>query len=153
MVRYVRTHFLGFQQFLHSDHRAIVADIQVGSRSRLKEFRRKHQKFPLCLETGLQDKDTTTFVALAAECMGPKSKKQKGKDWVSETTWALIAKQASLLQSGRCNQAAARRMKRKIHGVLKADKQPFTADVGKKIVAELGTGNVQEEFCYLKGWY
>ena len=44
-------------------------------------------------------------------------------------------------------------MKRKIHGALKADKQRLTADVGKKIVAELGAGNVKEAFCHLKGWY
>jgi hypothetical protein len=28
---------------------------------------------------------------LAAECMEPKSKRQKGKDWVSKGTWKLIA--------------------------------------------------------------
>ena len=85
--------------------------------------------------------------------MEPKSKRKKWKDWVSETTWSLIAKQASLLQSDRCNQAAARRMKRKIHGALKEVKQRLTTFVGKKIVAELGTGNVQEAFHHLKEWY
>ena len=85
--------------------------------------------------------------------MEPKSKRQKGKDWVSKSTWALIAKRASLLQSGRCNQAAARRMKHDIHGALKADKQRLTADVGEKIVAELESGNVKAAFCHLKGWY
>ena len=90
---------------------------------------------------------------LAAECMEPKSKRQKEKDWVSEGTWKLITKWASLLQSGRCNQTAARRMKRKIHGALKEDKQRLTPDVGEKIVAELVAGKVQEAFRHLKGWY
>ena len=89
-----------FPKYLHSDHRAIVADIRVGSRGRLKEYWRMRLKFPLSLATGPQDEDTTTCAALAAECMEPKSKRQKGKDWVSEGTWALIAKQALLLQSG-----------------------------------------------------
>ena len=79
-----------FPRFLHSDHRAIVADIRVGSRGKLKEYRRKRQKFPLSLATGPQDEDTTTFTTLAAECMEPKSKRQKGKDWVSKGTWKLI---------------------------------------------------------------
>jgi hypothetical protein len=68
-----------------------VADIRVGSQGKLKEYRRKRHKFPLSLATGPQDKDTTTFMMLAAECMGPKSKRQKGKDWVSMGTWKLIA--------------------------------------------------------------
>ena len=111
------------------------------------------QRFPLRLVTGPQDEDTTTFAALAAECMEPKSKRQKGKDWIGEATWALIAKRASLLQSGRCNQAAARRMKQEIHTALKEDNQRLTADFGEKILAELGAGKVQEAFCHLKGWY
>ena len=85
--------------------------------------------------------------------MEPKSKRQKGKDWVSKGTWKLITKRVSLLQSGRCNQAAARRMKREIHGVLKADKRQLTADGGERIVSELGAGNIQEAFRHLKGWY
>ncbi len=111
-----------FPWFLHLDHRAVVAIIRVGHRGKLKEYQHMRQKFPLTLETGTHDEDTTTFAKLAAECMEPRSKRPKGKDWVSEGTWALIAKRASLLQSGRCNQAAARRMKREIHQALKADK-------------------------------
>jgi hypothetical protein len=107
----------------------------------------------LTLAVGPRDEDITTFAMLAAECIEPKSKRPKGKDWVSKGTWTLIAKRVSLLQSGRCDQAAARRMKRKIHQALKADKQRLTADVGKKIVAELGSVNVKEAFRHLKGWY
>ena len=44
-------------------------------------------------------------------------------------------------------------MKREIHGALKADKQRLTTDVGEKIMAELGAGNVKEAFRHLKGWY
>ena len=68
-----------FPWFLHSDHRAVVVDIRVGSQGRLKEYRRNRQKFPLCLAMGPQDKDTTTFTALAAECMEPKSKRKRGR--------------------------------------------------------------------------
>ena len=111
-----------------------MADIRVGSQGRLKEYQRKHQKFPLLLPMGPQDKDTTTFKALAAKCMEPKTKMAKGTDWISMTTWSLIAKRMSLKQSGQLNQAAARRMKGKVNGALKADKQQLTADVGENIV-------------------
>ena len=72
---------------------------------------------------------------------------------MSKSTWVLITKRALLLQSGHCNQAAAGRMKREIHTALKADKQQLTADVGERIVAKLGAGNVKEAFRHLKGWY
>ena len=144
---------VGFKtpRYLDSDHRAVVAKVWVGGQRKLREYRRVRQRFPLTLAVGPQDEDTTTFALLAAKCIEPKSKAPKGKDWVREGTWTLIPKQASLLQSGCCNQAAARRMKRKIHGALKADKQRLTEDVGAKIVAELGAGKVQEAFRHLKG--
>jgi hypothetical protein len=44
-------------------------------------------------------------------------------------------------------------MKREIHAALKEDKRRLTVEVGEKIVAELGEGNVQEAFRHLKGWY
>ena len=73
---------VGFRslRYLHSDHRAIVADTRVGHRGKLKEYRRMRQRFSLSLVTGPQDEDPTTFAAIAAQCMKPKSKRQKGKD-------------------------------------------------------------------------
>ena len=63
--------------------------------------------------------NTTTFDALAAECVDPKTKRAPGKDWVSEGTWKLIAKRASLLRSGKIRQTAAQQMKREVHAALK----------------------------------
>ncbi len=79
---------VGFRapRYLNSDHRAIAVDIRVGSKGKLKEYRRMRQKFPLSLATGPHDKDTTTFAMLAAECMEPWSNRPKGKDWVREGT-------------------------------------------------------------------
>jgi hypothetical protein len=72
---------------------------------------------------------------------------------MSNATWHLIAKRASLLRSGRIRQDAAWRMKRKIEASIKADKQKLTAEVGNSIIAELAKGDVQEAFQLLKGWY
>ena len=99
------------------------------------------------------DKDTMAFTALASQCKDPKTTRTKGKVWICSAIWKLIAKLASLLQSGRCNQAVARRMKHKVNSAKKADKQRLTAEVGKQIAAELGSGKVHEAFCHLKGWY
>jgi len=107
---------VGFRspRFLHSDHRAVVANIRVGRKGRLKNYRRTCQKFPLSLPIGPKDANTTPFDTLAAQCINPKMKRAPGKDWVSEGTWKLIAKCASLLRSGRIRQTAARWMKREV---------------------------------------
>ncbi len=146
---------VGFRspRFLYSDHRAVVANIREGRKGRLKNYRRMRQKFPLSLPLGPMDADTTTFDALAAECVNPKPKRAPGKDWISEGTWKLITKHASLLRSGKIRQTAARRMKREVNAALKADKSRLTAQVEEDIMSELGKGNVQEAFRHLKCWY
>ena len=75
---------VGFRspRFLHSDHRAVVGNIQVGraGTGRLKKYRCECQKFPLSLPLGPKDANTTTFDALAAKCNKPKTKRPPGKD-------------------------------------------------------------------------
>jgi hypothetical protein len=93
------------------------------------------------------------FNALAAECVNPKPTRKQGKDWMSDAMWHLIAKRASLLQSGHIRQDAARRMKRKIEAATKADKLKLTAEVGNSFVVELAKGDVKEAIWHLKGWY
>ena len=58
-----------------------------------------------------------------------------------------------MMQRGKIRQDAAWRMQREVKAALKADKSRLTAEVGERIVSELGEGNVQEAFCHLKGWY
>jgi len=101
---------VGFRspRFLHSDHRAVVANIRVGRKGQLKNYRRTCQKFPLSLPIGPKDVNTTTFDALAAKCVDHKMKRAPGEDWISERTWKMIAKRASLLRSEKIRQTAAR---------------------------------------------
>ena len=142
---------VGFRspRFLHSDHRAVVANIRVGRKGRLKKYRQARQKFPLSLPPGPKDLNTALFDALAAKCVDPKPTRAPGKEWISEGTWKLIRKCASLLSSGKIRQTAARRMKREVHAALKEDKRRLTAEVGENIVSELGKGYVQEGFRHL----
>ena len=125
----------------------------LGAKGRLKNYQHMRQKFLLTLPLGLKAANTTTFDALAAECVKPKTKRSPGKDWISERNWKLIAKRASLLRSGKLRQAAAWRMKCKIQAAIKADKSRLTTDMGESIMSELSKGNVQEAFRHLRGWY
>jgi hypothetical protein len=77
---------------------------------------------------------------LAAKCIKPKPKRTPGKDWISKGTCQLIAKRASLLQSGCIWQDAAWRMKRKIGTAIKADKCKLTANVGDSPLPNLPRG-------------
>ena len=120
---------------------------------RLKKYWCARPKFPLSLSPVQKDANTALFDALAAECVEPKPTRALGKDWISEGTWRLIAKCASLMRSGKIRQAAACRMQREVKAALKADKSWLTADIGERIVTELLKGNVQESFRHLKGWY
>ena len=73
-----------------SDHRAIVATIKSGRR-KLKEYRRKHQEFPLQLPPVEQQDDLTrAFEALRVTCEEPEMTKAHWRDWMSDSTWLLI---------------------------------------------------------------
>jgi len=146
---------VGFRspRYLHSDHRAVVVNIWVGRTGWLKKYRRARQKLPLYLPPGPKDPNTALFDALAAKCVDPKPTRAPGKNWISEGTWKLIRKCASLMRSGKIQQDAAQRMQREVKAVLKANKSRLTAEVGERIVLELREGKVQEAFGHLKGWY
>ncbi len=142
-----------FSWFLHSDHCAIIKVVRAGRGGQLRQYRHKRQKNPLSLPPGPKDVETMAFDALAAECVKPKPKRTPGKDWISQGTWGLIAKWASLLRSCHIWQDARRRMKCKIGTAIKADKHKLTTNVGDSIVAELAKGDVKEAFRHLKAWY
>jgi hypothetical protein len=80
-----------FPQFIHSNHRTIVAVVQAGPGGQLRQYQHnKLQKFPLSLPLGPKDADTTAFNTLAAKCVEPKPKRTPGKVWISKGIWWLI---------------------------------------------------------------
>jgi hypothetical protein len=89
----------------HASSTPIIAQLlrlsEQGGEGQLKKYRRKCQKLLLSLPLGPKDADTTAFDTLAAKCVDPKPMGKQGKDWMTKGTWRLIAKRASLLQSGR----------------------------------------------------
>ena len=94
----------------------------MGRTGRLKKYRWERQKFPLSLPPGPKDENTALFDALAAKSVDPKPTQPPGKDWISKGTWKMIRKRASLMQSGKIRQDAARRMQHEVKTALKADK-------------------------------
>ena len=80
---------VGFRspRYLHSDHRAVVANVRVGRKGRLKKYRWERQKFPLSLPLGPKDENTARFDALAAECVDPKPTRVLGDRHVNGRKW------------------------------------------------------------------
>ena len=120
----------------------------------MKEYRRKHQEFPLQLPPHEQQEELTkAFEELKVACEGPEMKKHHWRNWMSESKWLLI-KQCMLLRwTGQLRRSESQRMQRTIHAVLKKDRAVRTAQVGESMVAELVKGNVHEALRHLKGWY
>ncbi len=93
---------VGFRwpRYHDSDHRAVVATIKLGRR-RLKEYRRKHQEFPLQLPPVEQQDDLTrAFEALKVTCEEPETTKAHWREWMSDSTWLLIKQRTSLRRAG-----------------------------------------------------
>jgi hypothetical protein len=102
------------------------------------------QKFPLSLPPGPKNVDTMAFDALAAKCVEQlKPKRALGKDWISKGTWQLIAKWASLLQSGGIWQDDVGRMKREIGATIKVDKCKLIANISSLIDTGFAKGDVK----------
>jgi hypothetical protein len=127
--------------------------IRTGRR-RLKEYRRKHQEFPLRLPPHeQQDELTKALKELKATCKEPETTKHNWRDWMSNSTWLLIKQRTSLRRVGQLHKSEGQRMQHTIHAALKKDCAARTAQVGKSIVAKLAEGNVHKAFRHLKGWY
>ena len=96
---------------------------------------------------------TRAFEKLKVACEGPEKTKAHWRDWMSNSTWAMIKQCTLLRRAGQLRRAEGQRMQQAIHAALKRNYAARTAQVGKLIVAELAKGNVHEAFWHLKGWY
>ena len=131
----------------------MVADIQRCRTGQLRAYKQQREQLPIKLTAWLHDEQTEMFSGLLAQCAKPTITRRERKEWVSEDMWRQVAKQTSMPHSSQIGQAAARRMKREIAALFKQEKLQHTAEVGDQITANLESGNVQEAFWHLKGWY
>ena len=68
-------------------------------------------------------------------------------------TWALVDERAKLRHLQRLTQAEGRRLGRRIHAALKADRVERAQQAGEKVMGHLGEGNPREAWRTLGGWY
>ena len=89
------------------------------------------------------------FKKLKAACEEPKKMNAHWRDWMSDSTWAMMKQRTSLRRAGQLRRAEGQCMQRAIHAALKRDRAPHTAQVGKLIDTDLAEGNIHEAFRHL----
>ena len=56
--------------------------------------------------------------------------KNHWRDWMSDSTWAMMKQRTLLRRAGQLRRAEGQRMQRAIHAALKRDRAPYTVQVG-----------------------
>ena len=81
------------------------------------------------------------------------TEKRACRGWISESTWTLVDKHATMRQAGHWDQATLRQLGRHIQWAFQADRLHRTIDAGTAIESFLAQGKVQETWTQLKAWY
>jgi hypothetical protein len=73
--------------------------------------------------------------------------------WISDKTWAVIDKRATMRRKGHLTTCLARRMGREIKSLLAADRKQRAANAASTVESHMSNGAVKEAWRALKGWY
>ena len=138
----------------NSDHRAIIAEVYSDRPKKLKAYRRGRQRFPMRIpKVGPRNKMEAAFEELQSNCIKPPPRQAKSNAWISEETWQIIDHRATLRRMGRLSRANTRRLGRKVKASLQKDRQKRAATAASAIEGHLDSGELQEAWRCLKGWY
>ena len=115
-----------------SDHRAIVAQIYSGCGRDMQQYRRNRQRFPLTLpRIGPRTELESLFEELQSDCEALPVHDRPANAWISQSTWTLVDRCASMRKSGALSQQYSRILGRRIRQSLKADRA-LRADVAEE---------------------
>ena len=71
---------------------------------------------------------TQAFEKLNVTCEEPEKTKAHWRDWMSDSSWAMIKQHMSLRRTDQLRQAEGQRMQRTIHAALKRDRVALVGD-------------------------
>ena len=136
-----------------SDHRAIVAQIYSGCGKDMQQYRRNRQRFPITLpRNGPRTELESWFEELQSDCEAPPIRERPANAWISQSTWALVDRRASMRKSGALSQQYSRILGRRIRQSLKADRAARAANVADEVETHLAAGDPKEAWRSIKGW-
>jgi len=137
-----------------SDHRAIVAQIYSGCGRDMQQYRRNRQRFPITLpRNGPRTELESWFEELQSDCEAPPIRECPANAWISQSTWALVDRRASMRKSGALSQQYSRILGRRIRQSLKADRATRAANVADEVETHIAAGDPKEAWRSIKGWY
>jgi len=137
-----------------TDHRAVIAKLYGGAEGKMKAYRQKRTTLPLRLPNGgPRTEMESIFEQLRESCEPPPARKRPANAWILETTWALVDHRAQMANGGRLTRRGYRKLSRKVRASLKRDRQKRAHEAGTTMESHLESGELQEAWRVLKGWY
>ena len=119
-----------------SDHRAIVAQIYSGCGRDMQQYRCNRQHFPITLpRNGPRTELESLFEELQSDCEAPPVRDRPANAWISQSTWSLVDRRASMRKSGALSQQYSRILGRRIRKSLKEDRALRAANVADEVEA------------------
>ena len=94
-----------------------------------------------------------TSAELRQDVIPPPVRERPANRWISDKTWAVVDKRATMRRKGHLTTCHARRMGREIKSLLTADCKQRAANAASTVESRLSNGAVKEAWRAFKGWY
>ena len=114
---------------------------------------KRRKRFLLKLPRAGRSSGEKLFEQLAGKIDKPDHRERPENAWIRPGTWALVDERAKLRHLQRLTRAEGRRLTRRIHAALKADRVERARQAGETVMGHLAGGDVKEAWRTLGGWY
>jgi exonuclease III len=136
-----------------SDHKAVVAVLQVKTKKDNQQYRKQRSSFPLKVPRGQANQAEQLQKQLIREARTAADPINRRSEWISPATWTLVDRRAQ----GRRNNSIAgndlRRLNSQIRNSLRRDRKTRTETAAADIQEALAQKDKQTAWQILKRWY
>ena len=136
----------------NSDHRALVMRVELEPGGAKAHVRRR-KRFPFTLLQAKRSGGEKLFDQLMGKVDTPPHRSREENAWICPGTWALVDERSKLRQLRRLTQAEGRRLGRRIHAALKADRAERARKAGEQVMGHLEECNPRAAWRTLGAWY
>jgi hypothetical protein len=139
-----------------SDHYMVLGTIRSAKLKENRVYLRGRRKFPLETPTVRpMTQADCLFEDLRSSVERPENQVSRRASWISDESWKLIDTRLALRREAGHDQAAIRRLTRRIQASLKADRKSRVEKAGANVEALLQKepSDLQGAWNALKGWY
>jgi hypothetical protein len=119
----------------------------------MKRYRKKYRRFPLKIPRGPRAELVSKYEELRQDIIPPPVRERPANRWISDKTWAVVDKQATMRRKGHLTTCHARWMGRENKSLLAVDCKQRAANAASTVESRLSNGAVKEAWRAFKGWY